>query len=100
LAAKHFNLLSDTAIDLVVRKLADGSKVIVGSGTEVSGNFFTDMWGNNTSDVDVRAMLHGYSTVAWTNEATYTPDSSVATIAAPTLDAAGNKTYTSLSIPA
>ncbi len=93
-SAQSFNLLADTAVDLVVRKLAEGSKVAIGSGTEVSGKFFTDMWGNNTSDIDVRAMLHGYSTIAWTNEATYVPDSSVVTVAKPTVDAAGNKTYT------
>jgi peptide/nickel transport system substrate-binding protein len=93
-STQSFNLLEDTAIDLIVRKLADGSKVAIGSGTEVSGKFFTEMWGNNTSDIDVRAMLHGYSTIAWTNEATYVPDSSVVTVAKPTVDAAGNKTYT------
>jgi len=93
-AAQSFNFLSDTAIDLVIRKLAEGSKVVVGSGTEVSGNFFTDMWGNNTSDIDVRAMLHGYATVALTNDATYAPDSSVVTVDPPSVAANGNKTYT------
>ena len=93
-AAQGFNFLSDTAIDLVIRKLAEGSKVVVGSGTEVSGNFFTDMWGNNTSDIDVRAMLHGYATIALTNDATYAPDSSVVTVDPPTEAANGNKTYT------
>ncbi len=93
-AAQRFNFLEDTAIDLIIRKLAEGSEVVVGSGTEVSGNFFTDMWGNNTSDIDVRAMLHDYSTVAWTNDATYAPNSAVVTVQPPTEDAAGNKTYT------
>ena len=93
-AAQGFNFLSDTAIDLVVRKLAEGSKVVVGSGTEVSGNFFTDMWGNNTSDIDVRAMLHGYATVALTNDATYAIDNSVVTVDLPTVAGNGNKTYT------
>ena len=93
-AAESFNLMADTAIDLVVRKLAEGSKVTVGSGTEVSGNFFTDMWGNNTSDIDVRAMLHGYATVAWTNEASYIPDATAVTVTGTEVDGAGNKTYT------
>jgi peptide/nickel transport system substrate-binding protein len=93
-ATQGFNFLSDTAIDLVIRKLADGSKVAVGSGTEVSGNFFTEMWGNNTSDIDVRAMLHGYATVALTNDATYALDSTVVTVDPPTQAANGNKTYT------
>jgi peptide/nickel transport system substrate-binding protein len=94
-AAKSFNFLSDTEIDLIIRKLQEGSKVVVGSGTEVSGSFFTDQWGNNTSDIDVRAMLHGYSTIAWTNESTYVPDSSVVTVDKPVVSSAtGNKTYT------
>jgi len=93
-AAESFNLLTDTAIDLVVRKLVEGSKVTIGSGTEVSGHFFTDMWGNNTSDFDVRAMLHGYSTIAWTNEASYATNATAVTIAGIEVDGSGNKTYT------
>ena len=66
------------AIVLLVAK--PFATALVGSGTEVSGNFFTDMWGNNTSDIDVRAMLHGYATVAWTNEASYIPDATAVTV--------------------
>lgn len=43
-----------------------GTSVTVGTVTEVSGAFAMDMWGNNTADMDVRALLHGYSTVTWT----------------------------------
>jgi len=93
-AAQSFNLLSDTGVDLIIRKLIEGSKLVVGSVTTVSGNFFTDMWGNNTSDIDVRAMLHGYSTVAWTNEAIYEVDDSAVTVTGTAVDADGNKTYT------
>ncbi len=92
--AQSFNFLGDTGVDLVIRKLVEGSKLVVGSVTTVSGNFFTDMWGNNTSDIDVRAMLHGYSTVAWTNEAVYAVDDSVVTVTGAAVDADGNKTYT------
>jgi peptide/nickel transport system substrate-binding protein len=93
-ATKAFELSGEVVVDLVVRKLEEGSQVTVGSGTEVSGHFFTDMWGNNTSDIDVRAMLHGYSTVAWTNDATYAVDASVVAVRPPTEDADGNRTYT------
>ena len=44
---------------------------IVGSTTELSGKFFTNMWGNNASDVDVRTMLHGYETVYWSTQTTF-----------------------------
>ncbi|MDO4492850.1 MAG: ABC transporter substrate-binding protein [Clostridia bacterium] len=33
--------------------------------TPMTGNFFTTMWGNNTADADVRAMLHGCSLVTF-----------------------------------
>ena len=43
----------------------------VGSSTMVNGCFFTNLWGNNTSDIDVRSMLHGLSTTAWISEVEY-----------------------------
>lgn len=46
----------------------DYNQLVVGSTTALSGRFFTDMWGNSTSDLDVRALLHGYGLVEWQNE--------------------------------
>ena len=43
-------------------------ELTVGNPTPVEGNFFTDMWGNNTSDLDVRELLHGYDLIAWDTE--------------------------------
>ena len=40
-------------------------ELTVGNPTPVEGNFFTDMWGNNTGDLDVRQLLHGYNLVTW-----------------------------------
>jgi ABC-type transport system substrate-binding protein len=48
--------------------------VTVGSPTQVSGMFFTDMWGNNTSDIDVRTLLHGYNLVAWASQVQFVTD--------------------------
>lgn len=42
--------------------------LIVGSVTQLSGNFFTQMWGNNTADIDVRQLLHDYQTIVWTGD--------------------------------
>lgn len=42
--------------------------LVVANATKLSGYFFTELWGNNTSDQDVRAMLHGLETVTWTEE--------------------------------
>ena len=33
--------------------------------TPLTGNFFTSMWGNASSDVDVRSLIHGYNLVEW-----------------------------------
>ena len=43
----------------------DYSRLVVGNTTHLSGDFFTDMWGNATSDLDVRRFLHGYNLVSW-----------------------------------
>ena len=76
--AQESTVLSPAEIALLGRQKADQpTHLNVGNPTMVSGSFFTDMWGNNTSDIDVRAMLHGYSTVAWTNEAVYAVDDSM-----------------------
>ena len=37
----------------------------VGNPTRMQGNFFTEMWGNDTSDIDVRDLLHGYNLIMW-----------------------------------
>lgn len=49
----------------------------VASPTRLSGAFFTDLWGINTADIDVRALVHGYSTVAWTKDGEYDLDPTV-----------------------
>jgi len=43
-------------------------ELTVGNPTPVEGKFFTEMWGNNTSDLDVRQLLHGYNLVSWDEE--------------------------------
>ena len=42
--------------------------VTVGNTTKMKGDFFTDMWGNATSDIDVRMLLHGYDLIIWDGE--------------------------------
>ncbi len=43
-----------------------GTEITVGLTTPMSGYFATELFGSNTADMDVRALLHGYSTVAMT----------------------------------
>lgn len=49
---------------------AEGTKseLVIASTTKMNGCFYTDMFGNNTADIDVRKLLHGYSTIAWDQE--------------------------------
>ena len=56
----------------------DYDELTVAVTTPLTGNFFTNMWGNGSSDLDVRAMIHGYNLVEWnTEEGTFMLDPSV-----------------------
>lgn len=46
----------------------DYEELTVGNTMATSGKFFTAMWGNNTSDNDVRDLLHAYNLVEWNAE--------------------------------
>ena len=52
--------------------------ITVGNPTKVKGSFFTSYFGNNTSDIDVRTMLHGYSPVVWDSQLQFVVDPMVA----------------------
>ena len=67
----------------------------VGNPTAMRGEFFTGMWGNSTSDLDVRDLLHGYNLVMWDGEYDmFVFDPSVVTNSYYTTDAAGDTEYT------
>ena len=69
-------------------------ELIVGHTTELRGDFFTEMFGNNTSDIDVRALLHGYNLMEWDqNQATYVINPDVVTGIQVTEDPNGNHNY-------
>lgn len=70
------------------------SAVVVGSTTQMSGHFFTDLWGNNTSDMDVRGLIHGYGTIAWVAQGTYEMDPVAVKEITAEDDENGNRTYT------
>ncbi len=46
----------------------DYSHVTVAVVTPLTGRFFTSLWGNNSSDLDVRSMIHGYNLVEWNGD--------------------------------
>ena len=53
-------------------RIPEGAEVLghltVGNPTPMRGEFFTDLWGNATSDIDVRDLLHGYNLIRWDGE--------------------------------
>lgn len=74
---------------------ATRNRIRVGNPTQMSGRFFTDMFGGTTSDLDVQELLEGYTPVKYdigTNRFLY--DRSVVQDAIATEDASGNRTYT------
>ena len=65
----------------------------VGNSTKVSGSFFTTQFGNNTSDIDVRYMLHGYNPIVWMNQLEFTTDPMVVD-SLESADTKAGRTYT------
>ena len=56
----------------------DYEELTVAVTTPLTGNFFTNMWGNGSSDMDVRAMIHGYNLIEWnTEDGVFVPNESV-----------------------
>ena len=69
-------------------------ELIVGHPTITKGDFFTELFGNNTADIDVRALIHGYNLVNWDqNQGTYVFDPSVVTAVTETVDEFGDHRY-------
>ena len=70
-------------------------ELIVGHPTITKGDFFTELFGNDTADIDVRALIHGYNLVNWDqNQGTYVFDPSVVEMIGPVeVDEEGNHTY-------
>ncbi len=71
------------------------TQLVVGNTTALSGGFFTEMWGSNTSDIDVRMLLHGYNLMEWNCESSmYSINDTVVSGIAVREDGSGNRTYT------
>ena len=58
-------LMSCTALGEETSETPAYDSLTVGSTTQMQGEFFTQAWGNATSDTDVRDLLHGYNLVRW-----------------------------------
>ena len=46
----------------------DYTELVVGNPTQMDGKFFTCMWGNATSDIDVRTLVNSYYLTVWAYE--------------------------------
>ena len=71
-------------------------ELIVGtSANTMSGNFFSDIWGNLGVDIDVQTLLHGHSLAGWnTAGENFAINRTAVSGAVSTIDENGNKTYT------
>ena len=67
----------------------------VANPTPMRGEFFTNMWGNATSDIDVRDLLHGYNLVQWNGDlGSFKTDKTVVSSVETEDTADGNRAYT------
>ena len=79
----------------VVEEETEYEELRVAVTTPLIGNFFTSMWGNDSSDMDVRALIHGYNLVQWDAEnGMFVPDETVVSGFVVTEDGTGDRTYT------
>jgi len=67
---------------------------VVGEAGKLSGDFFTTLWGNSTYDMDARALLHGYDTVALNDRYEFIRNPTTVQSIDPRDNADGGRTYT------
>lgn len=77
-SAQAIQSWNDVQEETTERRVFD--EIVVGTATRPTGHFFTDLWGNNTTDMDVRTLLHGYSPVYLFEQTTYEVNGRVAQI--------------------
>lgn len=70
------------------------NQLIVGSTTDISGDLFTTMWGNNAMDAAIKGLIHGYATVFYSKESGYIIDPTVVEDFTTEVAENGDKTYT------
>lgn len=75
-------------------KTEEPLELVVVNPTHMNGNFFSSMWGNVTSDLDVQRLIHGYNLIMWDESGCmYREDDSVVDGVLNTEDAEGNYTF-------
>ena len=72
----------------------DYDELTVAVTTPLTGNFFTTLWGNASSDRDIRTLIHGYNLVEWDMEnGVFIPDASVVSGVTVDTEANGDITF-------
>jgi len=72
----------------------DPDTLIIGHTTMMNGNFFSELWGNNTADIDVRSILHEYPLIAWKKNGEYLVNRTVVKMLETSTADNGDRTYT------
>ena len=73
---------------------AAADELVVANTTRMNGNFFSSMWGNVTSDLDVQRLIHGYNLVTWDKAGTmYREDRSVVSGVLKTMNEEGDYSF-------
>lgn len=86
--------VADQVGEVPEKTLTKENLLVVGNTTPMRGEFFTDMWGNATSDADVRDLLHAYNLIYWDGaEGMFTADPSVVSNITMTENESGDHTY-------
>lgn len=70
----------------------DGA-LVVGSTSALTGEFYLDLWGNNTSDLDVRYFIQGYRTIVGQETADRRPNP-LSVAGMDVTEKGGSKTFT------
>ena len=72
----------------------DYNDLKIGNPTRMNGQFFTALWGSNTSDIDVRQLVTGYNLIRWDGDmSVFRFDHTVVSGAAIGDDQDGNRRY-------
>lgn len=87
-------VLDDDGNPVYEEEIEYPNELRVGHPTITKGDFFTEMFGNDTADIDVRALIHGYNLVNWDqNQGVYLIDESVVESILVVENEIGDKTY-------
>lgn len=84
-----------SALSEEVPPVYDYDELVVSTVTKMNGNFFSPIFGNNTADLDVQILIHGYNMVEWDKSlGGFVPDDSVVSGLSVTENELGDRTYT------